>query len=106
MTDCPILSNYNSIFDHAVNLFGQSSVKFDGSSKIKIKTYNICIVLSLSTNEYKVYIRNFDMTPEMGDAHLIDKCTSANPRLMDRDAIINYLNIKKVEDDFLSRNAD
>jgi hypothetical protein len=105
MTDCPILSSYNDVFKHAVDLFGKRSVIFEDSGKIKIKTSNICIVLFLSTNEYKVYIRNFDMTPEMGDVYLIDKETGVKPRLTDKEAIFSYLNIKKVEDDFLSRNS-
>lgn len=106
-----ILSQYNDIYNKAIEVFGQPSVTIDeDSGEIKIKTGNICLLLLCSSNEYKVYIHSYDIPKEIkkkeGDLYFkINKECGLNVRLMDRESIISYLYIKKTEHDFLNNNG-
>ena len=108
-SDCPILSQYNDIYDYALELFGKQFVTFVGG-EIKIKTGNICLILLLSANEYKAYIHSFDMPKaikEIDDVYYKTmKETGMSIRIMDRDTIKQYLLIKRGEHDFLTNNAE
>ncbi len=107
---CPILSQYNSIYDYAVELFGKSSVTFT-EREIKIKAPNMFLILLCSANEYKMYVRTFDVPVNDDKYNYADTYYAIHKevgtfRIMDAETMKQYLLIKKAEYDFLLRNAD
>ncbi len=105
-----ILSQYNEIIDKAISLFGTHVSINEEYSMIKIKTGNICVVFLCSSNEYKVYIRTYDIPQDVKEMegeiyYKIMKECGINVRLMDINSITTFLLIKKMENDFLTNNA-
>lgn len=96
MTDCIIMSKYTPIYNHAVSLFGANCVKWvEKENSIKIKTSFIQVVLICSGNEYKTYITTHNVRTDEAIVLV---------RLMSENSIKGYLDIKKVEHDFLKDN--
>ena len=109
-SNCPILSQYNSIYDYAAELFSKNFVTFIDRD-IKIKTPYLFLVISCSTNEYKMYVRTFDLPVNddkynYADTYYAIQKEVGTFRIMDAETMKQYLSIKKVEYDFLLRNAD
>lgn len=101
---------YDSILSAARTLFGYKNVTYN-ESKIFIKD-KICIELSLSWNEQKAYIYTyFDLNMKTGEAmkdqqDINYELRNINPsfRLFGLNEIIQYLQIKEIENRFISNN--
>jgi len=105
--DCKV---YDAILQAARILFGHKNVTYN-ESKIFIKD-KICIELSLSWNEQKVYIYTyFDLDMKTGDIfkdqqdinHELRKVNTSF-RLFGLNEIIQYLQIKEIENRFIREN--
>lgn len=102
--------NYDTILHAARILFGKNCVTYDDRT-IYIKD-KVCIELSLSWNEQKAYIYTyFDLDMMKGerlkDAQDINyQLRNVNPsfRLFGLNEIIQYLQMKEIENRFISNN--
>jgi len=105
--DC---KSYDTILHAAKILFGDRNVTNDESS-IFIKD-RVCIELSLSWNEQKAYIYTFfdlDMKkgnpiPNSSDLNYELRKLQPSVRLFGLNEIIQYLQIKEIENRFLCQN--
>jgi len=105
--DCTV---YDAILSAAKILFGKENVTYDDRS-IFIKD-RVCIELSLSWNEQKAYIYNyFDLDMMKGERHKDAqdinhqlRCVNPNFRLFGLNEILQYLQIKEIENRFIRNN--
>lgn len=106
--DC---KSYDAVLWAAKILFGHEKVTHN-DSKIFIKD-KVCIELSLSWNEQKVYVYTyFDLNMKKGDemkdqGYINHELRNINPsfRLFGLNEIIQYLQIKEIENRFI-RNSE
>ena len=93
---------YDSIILAAIRLFGDKAVTVDIEKNKVIVKDKVCIVMSLSFNEPKIYFYSYD-TPQLVDRSLL---TDINPvfRLLSASDFLEYLQMKAKENTWIRNN--